>query len=379
MTGVIKDSWCDLPTDVLNAISERLLYVEQIHFRSVCKSWRSNTNPLKHAADKLPWVMSFKEIYHVYRFDIGVTGSNGLSGVVNSSLFYLYDPSQKRKYTLQNEILNGANVHASKHGWLLLSKKKYAGKRMPSSFFIFYTPFNHKIIQLPELHKTNGYSKATFSTAPTSPDCLIFVLTAYDKKHYVSTCRLGDKRWRTVSFDGEYGKIDSVAFVGGVFYCLFSYKHMMASFKVDQKEWKIHSHPWTRNGNLVVDQHLVESHDGNLLVSCLYLDHSQKIFRYDQLDMKWFNIENLGNTLLFLGVTSMLLPAIEEASELASTIHEAGHRLNSFIFGIRFSDCGTPRIPLWQQTYEDSKRTKIHDRNGNEDWKKIWIQPLKQT
>ncbi|KAI9185094.1 hypothetical protein LWI28_004083 [Acer negundo] len=57
------DSWCDLPVDISNEIEKRFLYVEQIRFRSVCKNWRSNTNPVKHVAGKLPWVISFADNY----------------------------------------------------------------------------------------------------------------------------------------------------------------------------------------------------------------------------------------------------------------------------------------------------------------------------
>ncbi|KAK0601541.1 hypothetical protein LWI29_025172 [Acer saccharum] len=82
MTGVMDgDSWCDLPTDILNEIAKCFLYVEQIQFRSVCKNWRSNTNPVKHVADKLPWVMSFTDNYG--------------AGWFNGGSFFLYDPSQK--------------------------------------------------------------------------------------------------------------------------------------------------------------------------------------------------------------------------------------------------------------------------------------------
>ncbi|KAL5786618.1 hypothetical protein ACOSQ2_009010 [Xanthoceras sorbifolium] len=357
MTGVTKDSWCDLPADVLNIILEQLLYVEQIQFQSVCKNWRSNTNPLKHAADKLPWVMS-------------------LLFPSSNSLFYLYDPSQKRKYILDNEILIGAKVHASKHGWLLLSRINHG--RMSSSFLL-YTPFTHKIIRLPESHIMNDDSMGTFSTAPTSPDCLIFLLTVGCRKLYVSTCRLGNKImkiWRTVSFDGDqYGKVDSLAFVGGVYYCLFS-NNVMGSFKVDLEDWKIHPHPVpptaTYHKNEWIENCLIESHDGNLLVACWSLT-SLQIFRYDQSEMKWFKVEKLGNRMLFLGVTSMLLPADEEASKLANTIHEAGHYGNSFNFGLCLCYFYEPPRGRFLGNKE---KIRIYDWIDNEYLKKkIWIQP----
>ncbi|KAL5850835.1 hypothetical protein ACOSQ4_008848 [Xanthoceras sorbifolium] len=320
MTGVTKDSWCDLPADVLNTIAEQLLYVEQIQFRSVCRSWRSNTSP-RHG------------------------------------LFYLYDPSQKRNYILDNEILIGAKVHASKHGWLLLSRKNHV--RMSSSFLL-YTPFTHKIIRLPESHIMNDDSMATFSTAPTSPDCLIFVLTVGCRKLYVSTCRLGNKImkvWRTVSFD--------------VYYCLFSNK-VMGSFKVDQEDSKIHLHPVpptaTYHENEWNENCLIESHDGNLLVACRRFPDSLQIFRYDQSEIKWFKVEKLGSRMLLLGVTSMILPADEEASKLANTIHVGGQYCSSF--GSCLCYFYEPPRGLFLGNKE---KIWIYDRIDKK--KKIWIQP----
>ncbi|KAL5768472.1 hypothetical protein ACOSP7_015018 [Xanthoceras sorbifolium] len=376
MTGVVDDSWCDLPADILNAIAERLRYVEQIRFRSVCKSWRSNTNPIKHAADKLPWVMSCKEDYDSW---IEQPFRSLSRSSRCSSSFYLHDPSQKRKYTLQHEILIGAKVHASKHGWLLLSKNSY--ECMPGSYFIFYTPFTHEIIQLPKLHMTDSLSEATFSTAPTSPDCSILVLTLDYKKVRLSTCRLGDKTWSNVWFDGGHGEVDDLAFAGGVYYCLFS-KRVMGSFKIEQEEWRLHPHPLpprtTNEENFFIQHSLIESHEGNLLLTCQKFRSSRQVFRYDESEIKWFEIENLGNRMLFLGVTCMLLPAVEEASELANTIHLAGHTrcewdrfLGNHYFGICSCHFHKPVMsPL--QTYDWIG----FDTEG---LRKIWIQPGKQT
>ncbi|KAK0602757.1 hypothetical protein LWI29_036721 [Acer saccharum] len=296
--------WCDLPADVLNRIAERLPYVEQIKLRYVCKSWRSNVNPVKHLADKSPWVMS-------YRGEETEENYNGwfLHPFHSRSLFYLYDPSQKRKYTLENEVVVGAKVHACKHGWLLFSKKKH---------LFFYTPFAHKIIHLPENHEyLCSNNAATFSATPTSPDCVVFVVSTVHSDHhklYLSTSRPGERTWSNFSFDGDYGEIESLAFVCGVFYCLFT-DGVMGSFKVEQEEWKI-IHPKTTTTTTDATNHrcLIESRDdGNLLMT--YNNELSRIFRYDQSENKWFEVGDLDNRMLFLGVTSMLLPPPAEEEE----------------------------------------------------------------
>ncbi|KAL5768321.1 hypothetical protein ACOSQ2_015104 [Xanthoceras sorbifolium] len=95
-------NWSDLPVHILNLIAERLYYIDQIRFRAVCKSWRSNIYDDIKFADKLPWIMGYSGTKKIQR-----------------SLFYLYEPSQKRRYRLKNKILLGAELRASLHEWKL--------------------------------------------------------------------------------------------------------------------------------------------------------------------------------------------------------------------------------------------------------------------
>ncbi|TXG65844.1 hypothetical protein EZV62_007119 [Acer yangbiense] len=291
-------------------------------------------------SDKLPWIICYDEVLH---------------NQFSSSSFYLYEPSQKRSYLLKNKFLARAVLHASKFGWLLLSKEKYSP--YSSIYFFFYCPFTGEIIQLPKLvmHIIN---RATFSTAPTSSDCVIFVFHSrsyepheFANKFCVSTCSPRDTTWSNLSFNGYFGRqIKKVAYAKGVFYCdFYPFFNRMGAYNPALKEWKTHPYPLGLGfqGHNALDHHLdlIDSpDDGNILLLsyCLSKPHVICVFKFDQSQMKWFRIENfisgssykednnqqveietLNSRILFCSSSfnSISLPAEGEASELADTIH----------------------------------------------------------
>ncbi|KAK3172128.1 hypothetical protein Dsin_032577 [Dipteronia sinensis] len=297
MTDVTDHSWspwwCDLPADVLNRIAEYLPMLSKLNSGMYARVGDQISTPSKHLAYKSPWVMSYREETE--------ENYNGwfLHPFHSRSLFYLYDPSQKRKYTLVNEVVVVLRSMPANMAGCFSQRKKH---------LFFYTPFAHKIIHLPENHEyLCSNNAATFSASPTSPDCVVFVISTVHSDHhklYLSTSRPGERTWSNFSFDGDYGEIESLAFVGGVFYCLFS-DGVMGSFKVEQQEWKI-IHPKTTTTDATNHRCLIESRDdSNLFMT--YNNELSPILRYDQSENKWFEVGNLDNRMLFLGVTSMLL------------------------------------------------------------------------
>ncbi|KAI9186693.1 hypothetical protein LWI28_019908 [Acer negundo] len=329
----------DLPVEIINFIAERLYYIDQIRFRAVCKRLRSSIYNHIKFADKLPWIMGYSE-----------------NKDIRSSLFYLYEPSQKRRYRLDNEILVGAELHASRFGWLLLSKKTKSSTS-PHSFF-FYCPFTGEIIQLPELHMGDA-NRATFSTAPTSSDCVIFVISIHlpyrtdiDYKFCVSTCSPGDTTWRSNLRLGENygGPLFSVAYANGVFYCAFHAYLMMGAYNHALQEWKVHPYPPVFKRPTYYFLYLIESpDDGNIILLSKHYtgpaEYCVNVFRFDQSQRKWYRIENftsgyseshdrddeqnveienLNKRMLFYSdLNGLSLAAEGDASELANTIHEA--------------------------------------------------------
>lgn len=189
--AIERQSWSDLPRDIINLIANRLYYADQKQFRKVCKSWQA-ADIVKYA-DKLPRKM----------------GWNSGSSNLNDSSCYLYAPSHKQTYTVFNnrtaarrnkfaEKFNGAVFIDSRQDWVLFSNKV---RRDPSTIrkinlLFFCTPFTGEIIELPETDNHNVKIKASFSATPVSPECVVFDFHIVQMgNNCIRTCKPGDKTW----------------------------------------------------------------------------------------------------------------------------------------------------------------------------------------
>ncbi|KAK0602545.1 hypothetical protein LWI29_034591 [Acer saccharum] len=134
--------------------------------------------------------------------------------------------------------------------------------RLDLAQFSFYSPFTNKIIELPALDMTISAGKiftdamATFSTAPTSSDCVIWVVSTeppkkevsfrplFFEEFCVSTCSPGCKTWNNVLLGTNGNRycagISGIAQVDGVLYFIFhkarSMIAVMGAFKLGLQE-----------------------------------------------------------------------------------------------------------------------------------------------
>ncbi|TXG65795.1 hypothetical protein EZV62_007070 [Acer yangbiense] len=335
---IVENLWCNLPDNVSISILERLCYVDQIHFRAVCKSWRLKIYGKVRYANKFPWILAIEGERFLPIFE-----SPRLISMSNKCC--LYDPIHKQKYTIQNKVLVGANIHASKYGWLLLSKETPDYR---TYLFSFYNPFTNEIIRLPALKmkisgKIFSCGKATFSTSPASSDCMICVVStesSFYEEFCVSTYspRGGNKTWNNVLLGMNRYKCDTritrVVYTDGVFYFTFAEKgNVMGAFKPGLKEWKAYPYPKNVSPSSMDYMSLIESHDNdeNLLIAHrhLYRD-TWDIYRFNnkmetEREMDWCQIEKLESRMLFVSATSTSLQ-LEGMGSLANTIHVAENR-----------------------------------------------------
>ncbi|KAI9185091.1 hypothetical protein LWI28_004058 [Acer negundo] len=276
----MESLWCNLPVNVLISIIERLCYIDQIYFRAVCKDWRSKIYGSVRRLDNFPLILAVS------------TGDTLARDIVSiSHQCYLFDPIHKQKYTIENQFLDGAQIHASKFCWLLLSRNTKS-----AYLFSFYSPFTNKIIELPELNMELSAGKifrdamATFSTAPTSSDCVICVVSTeptkidpsgfndlFIEEFCVSTCSPGGKTWNNVLLGMNCYKYDTVvsriAHVDGVFYFIFEgVENLMGAFKPGLQEWKAYPYP-TLSFLQCIDCLIDSEDDENLLMSYYHRSH----------------------------------------------------------------------------------------------------------
>lgn len=172
--------------------------------------------------DILPWVVS-------YDYDKG-----------NAKLF---DPSTERTYVAKS-LPSGSALAESKNGWILFSKR--ISDRI---LFFFYSPFRNKIIELPTIKQEIYYTRnskskrckarATFSSNPTSPDCMVMVMSRKGIGGMkVQIYRFADKSWKTVRSDSLGGELFQIVHSGIFFYFVFS-NGAMQSFDIDKEEWRL--------------------------------------------------------------------------------------------------------------------------------------------
>ncbi|KAK3200547.1 hypothetical protein Dsin_023962 [Dipteronia sinensis] len=242
----------------------------------------------------------------------------------------------------------------------------------PSRPLFFYCPFTNEIIRLPELEELCFSYRATFSTAPTSSDCVIFVYQPYPDS------------WSSLCFDGHFWEIKNVAYAKGVFYCAFDpILPYMGAYNPALQEWKIHPYPPFIHRRDYRDLYLFDSPtDDKDLLLAYYTSggyYPDFVYRFDQSQMEWFKIKNfisvsscnedghglveietLNNRVLFRSsIQYISLPAEGEASRLANTIHWCSSKRWVWSGGVR----SCPQIYDWV------------DQRFEKKWSKFWIHP----
>ncbi|RVW53250.1 F-box/kelch-repeat protein [Vitis vinifera] len=231
--------WSNLPDEILVMLFKRLLHIcDRIRFRAVCKGWRLPVRLIQglFPIPKLPWTMEY-----MWK---KTTDSNRTSSICKLREPDLHQGSSaSRSYIVENGMMEGrsnfvdAEACASRDGWVLFSKEEGKG----SLLFFFFSPFTKAVISLPHL-ESPGFEVATFSSAPTFPDCVVFVTHPPESgKISISICRpCGDDRtWNGSIFRVPefFDSVESVAYMGGSFYCHFGCFYRMTSFNAATKKW----------------------------------------------------------------------------------------------------------------------------------------------
>ncbi|KAK4859997.1 hypothetical protein QYF36_015649 [Acer negundo] len=251
-----------LSNDIVGLLMEKLSWKDKFTSSSVCKSWKQVFDEICHQdieEEFLPWTLCF---------DWNKKSDGGTCK--------LCDPSAQTCYIvkepIERHIFHDSQLHASRCGWLLFSKR---------NIFFLYSPFTNQIIKFPESESLSS-SMATFSLNPTSPDCMVIAFSAQTGKLDIKTC-------------GEF------------FYCLLGYTKLGA-FNIKQQEWKVFpgqlpAKPFT----------LCVALNGDIVISCLIpyygyyssnglLQLQWRFWRFDSSKEKWVNGDEMMENKLYLWV-----------------------------------------------------------------------------
>ncbi|TXG65452.1 hypothetical protein EZV62_006727 [Acer yangbiense] len=326
----IESLWCNLPGNVLISIIERLCYVDQIYFRAVCKDWRSKIYGSVRRSDNFPWILAAS------------TGDILSRNIVSiSNQCYLFDPIHKQKYTIENQILDGAQIHASKFGWLLLSRNTKS-----TYFFSFYSPFTNKIIELPELHMELSAGK----------------ILCYGNILYCS------------NFVGLL--VSRIAHVVGVFCFIFEgVDDWMGAFKPGLQEWK--AYPYPRFSFLQCIDCLIDSEDNeNLLILMKITRGTSSVTDYlrsiksvaDDLALAGAPLENLNLVMHVLNGIGTEFNPIAEAVRARDTVisfEELFDKLTEYETYLKREETQGAPVPI---TANNTRYNQNNNQNGKKNY-----------
>ncbi|KAL5768457.1 hypothetical protein ACOSP7_015004 [Xanthoceras sorbifolium] len=351
-----------LSKDIVRLIMEKLPWKERVQLSLVCKSWKNLFDEIQDTEEFLPWVMCFD------------SGDGGATCKLSDPSTHTCYTLKKPTYGTERELLFGANICASRCGWVLLSNLIFVPSHLPcyyNKIYFLYSPFTNKIIEFPLL-ESDETRKATFSSNPDSPDdCSIIALSIQGGNLFIKTCNLGSKLWKTFEFNNVtnkysiYDDVDDVdvVYAGGFFYYFFNDGKMVA-FNIKQQEWKLLTvelpvtvSPYSHTIGLFV------SFNGDVILRSQNLHYRWGFWRFDLLEKKWVDVgdEIIEKQVIFLGSigfdtcpSSFSVPALGNAREFAGNTD----------FSCCYSIFNIMRHSKYYKWLEDDKRRK-----------KIWIRP----
>ncbi|KAI3877676.1 hypothetical protein MKW98_020157 [Papaver atlanticum] len=303
---------------MVQLISDYLTPLDYIHFRAVCRNYRSiiplvncsrscSTKCLD-ATSLSPWMVFSKDNEAVYSF---------INPMHNNENYLMSIP----------ELLQGSTIRYSKGSWLLMSKGLIG--------MFFYNPFTKntiKLLDLPDVDTGYLFQGICFSSLPTSSDCTVFAISSNTMDTvYVSYIKRGDEMWTYSIVASVYSPpnrinmkfepaLNSPIFYNGGFYCLDMNRTLGVFTLENGTEWEVLSMIPRPNLDLIYTSYLVKF-EGQLL--SVLLGHYGKwvrLFRLDLDEMVWIEVEHLGRHMLFISSTSCIA-TIAPTSEMENKIY----------------------------------------------------------
>ena len=258
--------WSDLLEDILRLVVEQLYVVDWIHLHAVCKNWVLTPIHDIPSIDKLPLILNYCFSPH-----------HTICSLSDSYRKGPYIIEEERGWIPAGSLLFRATACASRCSWVLFSEK--IRQLVDSTLYhvrqyYVYNPLTKKIISLPRLelpqHDYHFEHFATFSSNPTSFDCVFVVPTICDRGQYffISTYSIGDKTWKTHNFTCPHPYFFSthgMTYLEGSFYC-YNALEELSFFHIATQEWKLLSNelPLINEWNFTKETRYFVAYDGHL-------------------------------------------------------------------------------------------------------------------
>ncbi|XP_026436237.1 uncharacterized protein LOC113334113 [Papaver somniferum] len=280
-----KIPWDILIEDMVVLIASYLHPLDYVHFRSVCKANRQ-IMPVGMSTFTSSQVLDAAHLSPLLLF----------SRDNSSTVYSLANPMHDNESYLMNfsELLLDAAIRFQKGGWLLMSREIK---------LFFYNPFTREIILLPDFPGCYFTSDISFSSIPTSSDCIVFAIEGNESPEISIHCiRRGEQDWSSYFFDEEmYSPLrNTLTSFNGAFYCV-GYDGALGSFNLANGNiyWEVLEKPRQQFKDSY-PSYLVKCGDDLLLVKLGCLDMPVRIFKIDFAEMEWVQVDSLGKHMLFI-------------------------------------------------------------------------------
>ncbi|KAJ9695934.1 hypothetical protein PVL29_011075 [Vitis rotundifolia] len=357
--------WSNLPEDLVRLVVERLYLVDRIHLHAVCKNWLASPIHDIPLIDKLPWIMYYCFSPH-------------------HTICSFFEPCRKLPYILGEErgwddergwitaesLLSRATAYASRCGWVLFSEK--IREVFNSTLYHAYQPRLE--------HDCHFERLATFSSDPTSSDCVIIAPTIYGEEYlFISAYSIGNKTWKTPP------PAHAMAYMAGSVYC-YNVGGGLSSFHIATQEWRLLSNesPLIDDGinasDFVIGTWYFVAYGGHLhLVSLTELEADMvpecKILKYDWLDGAWRKMKSLEGGVIFVGKPSFGVSAGEQTKMVANRVYYSSSHTSKPNFLV-YGSVGMGEKSEFsrnQQIYYEPRLEKSQSLEESRSWK--WMEP----
>ncbi|KAJ4761123.1 F-box protein family-like [Rhynchospora pubera] len=341
----ISRPWADMPIELVELLLERLYLVDSLHLPCVCKAWKSLSNPTEKA-NKYPWLMFTAH---------------------DSCMWRLFDPVYEKEYSIDMKWLGFSEdltFHYSKDGWVLASKEE-------KSLFLI-NPLTRECVGLPDFKGTWIHKKFAFSSAPTSPDCVVIIAERIAELGVeISTWSPSEEQWSSMEFYNDFGRCVpcNPVFIHGEFYwyriggelVVFNpYKKVPHVLKMKAP---IEMVLYRRK---VMECRLVDSGGDLITVFRGRTTDPIRIFKSDRLNMAWSELHDMGGVTIFLDRRTTLA---------TSCLEKLCHNNQIYLSGFSDSHCkSSPFYSLKTTEYQPKNCSDI-----NEPKNCIWIEPSLTT
>ncbi|CAI9762142.1 unnamed protein product [Fraxinus pennsylvanica] len=124
----------------------------------------------------------------------------------------------------------------------------------------------------------------------------------------MSTCHPGAIEWTTVNYQNLLPLVSSLLFCNGLFYCS-SISGLLGVYNPNESSWDVHSAPPARCPNAFCVNNwwkgrFIAEHNGEIFVIYTCSDLNPVVYKLDQTNKVWTDMETLEGSTLFASILS---------------------------------------------------------------------------